>query len=462
VKRLEKVRKVVTSVLVAGMVAAFSFAVSNVLTHHHSNKFVLADTVGFHITSAVYAAPVGTYPASTCTGANADLYPGETDCLLYTVHNKLSVPITVKTIAATATGFTPSGKCNPSTVTVAPFSGNLTVTAGGTATVGEPITMKTSGSSQNTCENGTFLFSYTGSADFSDTSQTTLSSAPNPSTAGQTVTFTATVKGKNPKYDTSMPTGTVTFYKCASTHSCTTTSPLGSAAVTSSTGKATLTTSSLYVGTDYVQAIYSAPVGTTDFSSSRSNIVAQVVQATPCITAKINGGYVVKPGQHVSICTTVNGGVTVDPGGALTLQGATINGGVNSTGARTLYGQTALQFCGSTINGGATLNKSTGFVYVGDAKPHDDNPTCTGDTISGGLKITNGKGGFEVGGNKVSGGITLTNNTGTGGTEAKTEVEANAVTGGLTCSGNSTGFTNDAKPNSVTGKRSGQCLSGSF
>jgi len=91
---------------------------------------------------------------------------------------------------------------------------------------------------------------------------TTLTSAANPSTSGQSVTFTATVTSAS-----GTPTGTVVFQDGSST--------LSSVALESS-GTATLTISSLSTGTHELSTTYS---GDSQFSGSTSTTLNQIVNA---------------------------------------------------------------------------------------------------------------------------------------------------------------------------------------
>jgi hypothetical protein len=113
---------------------------------------------------------------------------------------------------------------------------------------------------------------------------TTVSSSPNPSLAGQTVTFTATVIAVAPGIGT--PSGTVTFKDGATT--------LGSATL-DATGKATLavallaastpTVSSATAGTHSITAVYG---GAAMFLGSTSAILTQsVVQPAPTIATSV-------------------------------------------------------------------------------------------------------------------------------------------------------------------------------
>lgn len=95
-------------------------------------------------------------------------------------------------------------------------------------------------------------------------SSTVLTSSPNPSVSGQSVTLTANISGQF----SGVATGTVTFYNGGTS--------LGSASVSSNA--ATLATSALPVGADSITAVYS---GDTDFTGSTSSAVSQVVNAPP-------------------------------------------------------------------------------------------------------------------------------------------------------------------------------------
>jgi hypothetical protein len=113
---------------------------------------------------------------------------------------------------------------------------------------------------------------YAGSADFAGSTSaklvqtvnqavtaTFIISSMNPSTFGQSVTFTATVISSG-----GTPTGTVTFEDGSTT--------LGTG--TLSSGEAKFTTSTLAVGTHSITAVYP---GSTDFSGSTSPVLSQVV-----------------------------------------------------------------------------------------------------------------------------------------------------------------------------------------
>jgi hypothetical protein len=88
----------------------------------------------------------------------------------------------------------------------------------------------------------------------------TLSSSPNPSTAGKSVKFTATLTSNG-----KIPTGSVVFSYNGS--------QIGTGTIAGTTGVATFSTTTLPSGSDQVTATYS---GTTDYGSASASVV-QVV-----------------------------------------------------------------------------------------------------------------------------------------------------------------------------------------
>jgi hypothetical protein len=102
-----------------------------------------------------------------------------------------------------------------------------------------------------------------------DTSTATLTGAPNPSPAAQPVTFTATLTG-----NAGPPTGPVVFTYGATTLGTATLVP----STTSFTSTATLTTSTLPVGTDLITATYA---GTLDFAAASATFAETI---TPSIS----------------------------------------------------------------------------------------------------------------------------------------------------------------------------------
>ena len=147
----------------------------------------------------------------------------------------------------------------------------------------------------------------------------------NPSTFGQSVTFTATVSGGT------SPTGSVQFFDGATS--------LGTVALAGATAQ--LTTSALAVGTHSITAAYS---GDADDTPSTSAPVSQVVNAAaPGVTAtalvsSLNPSTV---GQAVTFTATVSGG-TSPTGNVQFREGATVLATVPLAGATAAFTTSAL------------------------------------------------------------------------------------------------------------------------
>jgi hypothetical protein len=176
---------------------------------------------------------------------------------------------------------------------------------------------------------GSFKFSSCGQALVS--SATTVGSSLNPSTYGQSVTFTATV---TPSSGTGTPTGSVSFKDAGTT--------LGSSALNAS-GVATFSTSSLAGGAHSITGVYS---GDATFSGSTSAALAQTVNpasTTTTLTSSLNPstfGTSVKFTATVSPATaigtvqffdgTTSLGSAFLSAGAASLSTATLSAGVHS------------------------------------------------------------------------------------------------------------------------------------
>jgi len=116
---------------------------------------------------------------------------------------------------------------------------------------------------------------------------TTLSSSPNPSQVGQTVTFTATVTST-----AGMPTGTVLLYYGSN--------PIGSGTLTN--GTTTIPVSTLPAGSDSITAKYQ---GNSTFGASSSSPLIQVVNALTTATAVTSSLNPSVYGQSVAFTATV-------------------------------------------------------------------------------------------------------------------------------------------------------------
>jgi hypothetical protein len=186
---------------------------------------------------------------------------------------------------------------------------------------------------------------------------TALTSAPNPSVFGGTVVFSATVARSS---GTGTPTGSVNFYKCASATNCSSPTLLGSG--TLSSGKATYSTSSLPIGSTYVEAVYEGVTGS--FSTSTSNVVTQVVTIVATTTALSSTRNPSVLGNPVTLTATVtksSGPAT--PTGTVSFYSGTPSGTHSPLGTGTLNASAKATFVTSSLPAGTD---SLYAVYNGD------------------------------------------------------------------------------------------------
>jgi hypothetical protein len=168
------------------------------------------------------------------------------------------------------------------------------------------------------------------------TTATTLTSAPNPSTFGQPVTFTAAVTAPQ---STAIPTGTVTFRDSSN--------PAGTVTLGQSTlnasGIATLSISTLSVGTHTISAVYS---GSANDNPSTSLALAQIVVSAPVSIALTADPNPANQGQRVSLAVTVSATGTPAPTGSVAF-------------LDTFQGQTTTLATATLVNGQAAFSTST-------------------------------------------------------------------------------------------------------
>ncbi len=185
------------------------------------------------------------------------------------------------------------------------------------------------------------------------TSTTMVISSLNPSFAGQSVTFTATVSSSG----SGTPAGTVTFLDNGVSIG---TGTLNPSAV------ATLSTSALAVGTHPITAQYG---GNSNFSGSTSSTLSEVVvnvkATTTTLGSSLNPSFV---GQSVTFTATVSTTLGGTPTGTVTfLDGATPlgTGGLNSSGVATYSTSTlALGAQSITASYGGDANDATSTSQV--------------------------------------------------------------------------------------------------
>jgi hypothetical protein len=196
-------------------------------------------------------------------------------------------------------------------------------------------------------------------------STTVLVSSPNPSALGQSVTFTATVTG--PSGNTTVPTGSMTFFDGILT--------LGTGTLNAS-GVATYSTSALPAGSNSITAAYG---GDSTFNGSTSNVVTQVVSAgarsisMTAVTSSLNPS---GQGQSVTFTATVtgpSGNPTAPTGIVAFMDGSTTLGtGSLSGSAQATYNTSSL----------STGSHSITAVYAGDANFAGSTSTALTQTVN--------------------------------------------------------------------------------
>ena len=150
---------------------------------------------------------------------------------------------------------------------------------------------------------------------------TTITSSSNPSTFGQSVTFSATVAPKA----SGMPTGTVTFRQGSTI--------LGRSALNG--GTAQFSTAELSVGQHCIRATYS---GDTSFAASTSPALHQVVHRATTTIMLDSSPNPSTGGMSVTFTATVVPQYSGTPAGTVTFKnGSTIMGKVQLTGGRAIF-----------------------------------------------------------------------------------------------------------------------------
>jgi hypothetical protein len=163
-----------------------------------------------------------------------------------------------------------------------------------------------------------------------------LVSSTNPSTFGQSVSFTATVTAD--AAGSSVPTGSVTFMDG--------TQSLGTMAINGS-GVASISAAGLSGGTHKITAVYG---GAADFVPSTSTETDQVVNPASTSTALVASASQGTFGQSVTFTATVTGGAVTPTGTVMFEDGSTVLAtvGLNASGVAT-YTSSALAVGGHSV-----------------------------------------------------------------------------------------------------------------
>ena len=143
-ERFKRTKSVVASGAIALVVAALTFGVASAVLRPASSPFAASPGSAFTISSAIY-------PSPACSGSTTLLYPGVTDCAVLTIHNNLSVPLTLQNLSTTIPS--PPAGCPASNFDLPTFSGNLSIPASGTvSTSGLPISLIDTHTNQDACQ----------------------------------------------------------------------------------------------------------------------------------------------------------------------------------------------------------------------------------------------------------------------------------------------------------------------
>jgi hypothetical protein len=298
-------------------------------------------------THAITASFTGTGGFTNSSGSVSQSVQGTTTTVVTSSANPSNSGQSI-TLTATITGV---GTSVP-TGTVKFTDGTTTVASAATVTGGKA----TFTSSSLAIGSHSITAAYTGTGGFTASSGTltqtvqiatsnTVTSSLNPSNPAQSVTFTATVTSTN-----GIPKGTMAFMDGATTLA-------SGVAVSTTTGKATFSTSSLAAGTHSIKAVFTGSAG---WLNSTSSAINQVVNAstTTTVTATPNPQ---TTGLTVTMTATVTSSVGTPTGTVTFRAGATtLASNVALSAGRATATTTALATGTNTIT--ATYNGATGFV----------------------------------------------------------------------------------------------------
>ena len=291
---------------------------------------------GGTVTITTTTLPVGTDPITASYGGDSNNNPatGTTNQTVGKDTPVLPIPVVSSTSPTVGTPVTitetvPPGVSGPvtfsngsTTIGTAPISGGVaTITVSNLPLGTNPITASTPGDTNNNPATSPAVSVTVGKT----SPEITLTSSANPSTVGQSVTFTVTAP--------TGATGTITFMDGST--------PIGTSTLVN--GQATLTTSSLTTGSHTITASYS---GDTKNTAATSDPLTQYVnKTTPTITVTTSGPST--SGKPVTITTTLPAGTT----GTVTVTsgGVTLGSGPVSANGTVTITTTALPIGTDTI-----------------------------------------------------------------------------------------------------------------
>ena len=314
----------------------------------------------FAVSTSATVNQVVNAPAAAATSTSLTSTPnpsivGQTVTLSSTVTSGAGVPTGTVTFrdGATALG----------TVTLVNGSASLSIS---TLTAGtHPLTAAYNGSAAFAASTSPTVNQVVNAPAAAATS-TSLTSTPNPSTVGQTVTLSSTVTS-----GAAVPTGTVTFRDGATT--------LGT--VTLVNGSASLSISTLTAGTHPLTATYN---GSAAFAASTSPTVNQVVNAPAAAATSTSLTSTPNPstvGQTVTLSSTVTSGAGVPTGTVTFRDGATalgtvtlVNGSASLITSTLAVGTHPLT---ATYNGSAAFTASTSPTVTHTVVNNNNTPATT-------------------------------------------------------------------------------------
>ena len=382
-----------------------------------SPHYVLTSGSSFSIAGTVYTTPSGPYPAASCLGSPALLYPATTRCMVFSVHNALKASITVQSItSALDPGFpAPPAACAGSSLSLPSFSGSLNVASGATVnSPGEPITLKDNGANQDACQGLTYHFVFSGTATYTEVygTSTELVSSQNPSALAQAVTYTATVTATATASQDPVPrspTGSVTFRDNGTTI-------CNAVLVTSaSTTTATATCSApayMSAGSHPITAAYTNSDG--NFSNSNSGTLTQVVNPSNTTTALTASPSPSNYGQSVTLTATVTATSGPTPQGSVNFYQGTPSGMNTSLGSGNLNASGKSTLTTSNLGGGSD---NLYAIYAGSSNDNGSTSGVITQTVnftaciygknSGSLTVASGQDICVMSSGSVSGNITV-------------------------------------------------------